>query len=192
MTRVAVLLSRVFAFFLHYSPLRNWSTTKDSSAISTWVKSLAAIFDIDRLVSLDVAWWPFEVTTFIEKRFRGKQITVFEWGSGASTIWMLKRGYKVTSVEHDEWWAQKVLDKARELGLKFDSVIQLPNQSKDPRIGSNKNGFANLDFYDYVNQIAGYGLFDLIVIDGRARVECLLAAKSHLKKDGIILFDNIL
>jgi len=59
-----------------------------------------------------------------------------------------------------------------------------------PRVGSRKRGFEGLDFGDYVDEIHHHGLFDLIVIDGRARAECLLAAKSHLKKDGRILFDN--
>ena len=34
------------------------------------------------------------------------------------------------------------------------------------------------------------GLFDLIVIDGRAREACLDAALSRLSPGGIILFDN--
>jgi predicted O-methyltransferase YrrM len=126
----------------------------------------------------------------IEKSFSGKRVSVFEWGSGASTIWMARRGFDVISVEHDQRWAEAVKLKSQELDLPFESIVKEPTATNSPRAGSRKRGFEGLDFRDYVDEINHYGLFDLIVIDGRARTECLLAAKSHLKKDGKILFDN--
>jgi hypothetical protein len=190
MTTIAVLLSRVFAHLLDSSPLKDWAVTKSPSRIATWIKSLAALFNIDRLVSLDLAWWPFEVMKSLEYRFSGKRVLVFEWGSGASTIWMAKRGYQVISVEHDERWAQEVKLKSQELTIPFESIVKPPMAIKSPQIGSQKKGFKKLNFYDYVAEIHKYGLFDLIVIDGRAREHCLVAARTHLNKDGIILFDN--
>ena len=190
MTGIAVFISRVFARILENSPLSKWATTKSPSTLANWVKSLAAIFDIDRLVSLDFAWWPFKAMELIEARFSGSEVSVFEWGSGASTIWMARRGYQVVSVEHDQKWEVAVRFKAQELNLSYKSVIKTPITSSSPQVTSLKSGFEGLDFHDYVAEIHKYELFDLIVIDGRARVNCLIAARSHLKPGGIILFDN--
>ncbi len=190
MTKLAVLLSRMLALLLNYSPLKKWAVTPSDSARISWAKSLTAIFNIDRLVALDLAWWPFDVMKAIEKSYAGKRVSVFEWGSGASTIWMARRGFDVISVEHDERWAEAVMLKSQELAIPFKSIVKEPIPARSPRVASQKRGFEGLDFSDYVDEIHNHGLFDLIVIDGRARTECLLAAKSHLKKDGKILFDN--
>ncbi len=190
MTKIVIFLSWGFSQLLDNSPLKNWAVTRSGSQFGNWIKSIAAIFNFDRLVSLDLAWWRFEVMKFIENRFSGREVSVFEWGSGASTIWMIKRGYQIISVEHDQRWAQEVKLKSQELEKPFDLITKVPFITKNPRVGSLKKGFEELDFYDYVACINEYGLFDLIVIDGRARVNCLMAAISHLKKDGIILFDN--
>jgi hypothetical protein len=190
MTKLTVLLSRTLALLLNHSPLHKWAVSRSNFALTSWLKSLAAIYSIDRLVSLDLAWWPFKVMKFIEKNFSKKHVSVFEWGSGASTIWMAKRGYQVISVEHDERWAQAVKLKSEELNVAFISTVKVPRLTTSPHVRSQKKGYEGLDFQEYVAEIHKHGLFDLIVIDGRARVDCLIAARSHLKKEGIILFDN--
>ena len=59
-------------------------------------------------------------------------------------------------------------------------------------IFSEKRGFNRRDFADYVDQIVRVGgKFDVIVIDGRARLACLDRALTQLNPDGIIVFDNI-
>ena len=70
-----------------------------------------------------------------------------------------------------------------------------PEPSEHPEIGSAKEGHGKLDFTSYVRHIDRIaasvgGPFDLIVVDGRAREACLLAALPHLADDGIIVFDN--
>jgi hypothetical protein len=60
-----------------------------------------------------------------------------------------------------------------------------------PKVPSVKEGQQGLDFADYVGTIDEVGgLFDVIVVDGRARTACLSAALPHLAPDGMIVFDN--
>ena len=67
-----------------------------------------------------------------------------------------------------------------------------PTPSSNPVVASSKEGNSGRDFTDYVSAIHDPGgAFDLIVIDGRAREACLLAALQHLEPDGAdINFDN--
>jgi len=56
---------------------------------------------------------------------------------------------------------------------------------------SRRLGHHNLEFIDYVQAIDGVdGEFDVVVIDGRARIECFLRAVPRLAPDGMIVFDN--
>ena len=58
-------------------------------------------------------------------------------------------------------------------------------------VPSAKPGHEDLDFASYVGAINDVpGIFDLIVIDGRARAACLEAAVGRLADDGLIVFDN--
>jgi precorrin-6B methylase 2 len=160
------------------------------SRVATWVLSLFAIYDVDELARLDVAWWTFDsvdrVAAFLGERPGAR---VFEWGSGASTLWLAARAGSVTSIEHDAAWAEVLRPKLP--GHASVTVVE-PEPSASPVIGSAKPGHAGLDFSSYVAAIeATEGLFDVIVIDGRAREACLERAVERLAPDGLIVFDNV-
>ena len=160
------------------------------SRSATWVLSLFAIHDLDELVRLDVPWWTFDsrdrVAAFLLHR---PDARVFEWGSGASTLWLSTRAGTVHSVEHDAGWAEAL---APRLPANVDLTVVSPAPTPTPVIGSAKPGHAGLDFSTYVDAIdAVPGLFDVIVIDGRARESCLQRAVGRLAPDGLIVFDNV-
>ncbi len=154
-----------------------------------WLRSLFAIYDIDDMVYLDIPWWTFdaidEVDAFLAHRPGAR---VFEWGSGASTVWLGKRAGEVISVEHDTAWAEQV---ARRIAA-FDHVhLNIAAAADSGRIASSKFGFEGQYFDVYVAKIDAFdGVFDLIVIDGRAREACLSRAISRLSPGGMILFDD--
>lgn len=159
-----------------------------------WFRSLFAVYDFEDMTKLDVPWWSLaamnKVESFLKDR---KNARVFEYGSGASTVWLAKRSGSVTSVEHDENWA-RLVSSHRQLSAAVE-VHCVPGKPildvNDAAIRSHKAGWKNLDFSEYVNALASQkGLFDLIVIDGRARSECLQVAAAKLKPDGMIVFDN--
>lgn len=159
------------------------------SRTGNWLRSLLAVYDLPDLVALDLPWWTFDageaVAAWLAQR-RGAR--VFEWGSGASTLWLARRAASVISVEHDPRWA----DQVRPM-LPGNATVRLVPAATTafPRISSAKSGFSGLDFADYVAAIDGEPTFDLIVVDGRAREACFARALDHLAADGLLVFDNV-
>ena len=162
------------------------------SDLAIWARSLFAIYDIDDMVALDLPWWTFAAIRKVDGFLAGKpEARVFEYGSGASTVWLARRAAEVRSVEHDEGWAAVVRRHLRDFrNVSLEVVRGVPSDGR-PAAASQKPGHAGLDFSDYVARISEVGgRFDLIVIDGRSRAHCLEAAISHLAADGLIVFDN--
>ncbi|GEP36699.1 hypothetical protein NPS01_03620 [Nocardioides psychrotolerans] len=163
---------------------RRWPT-------ALWVRSWFAVYDLDDLVALDLPWWTFEAVEAVEAFLRGRPgATVFEWGSGASTVWLGRRSGTVHSVEHDADWATRmtpVLPPGAHLRLA--PAVRVDGRAT---FGSAKPGFDHLDFTDYVAAIDDVpGLLDLIIIDGRAREHCLERAVHRLSPGGLIVLDNV-
>lgn len=162
--------------------------------IAIWARSLFAIYDIDDMVAIDLPWWSLkavvQVTAFLADRPGAR---VFEYGSGASSVWLARRAATVVSIEHDPLWHQAVAAKLS--GYTNARLILAPpevrSHTDQGRYGSRKAGWQDRTFHDYVHAIDdAHGQFDLIVIDGRSRPACLEAAAKRLKPDGLIVFDN--
>jgi len=170
-----------------------WLEKRSDARWAHWLRSLFAIYDIDQLVALDVPWWTYraidQVDAFLGSR-RGA--TVFEFGSGASTLWLAKRAASVTSIEHDADWYPIVAERTAGLDnvdLRLITTDQIPAQ--DPVYLSLKEGQVGHSFQAYAEAIdATDDKFDLIVIDGRVRAACLRHARPHLAAGGLIVFDN--
>lgn len=157
-----------------------------------WTHSLTKVYDSLEMARLDVPWWTYgavaEVSSWLSARPR--PIRVFEYGSGASTIWLSKRADEVHSVEHHRGFGEMMAPELAGLANVSFRIVE-PVPAATPRVGSRKEGHAGLDFADYVDAIDALdGSFDLIVIDGRAREACLAKAVGRLAPGGIIVFDN--
>ena len=160
-----------------------------------WAFSLTRVHDSAGIADLDVPWWTYgaidAVQSFIDSR-RGR-VRAFEWGSGASTIWLARRVTSVNSVEHHAGFGTAMQERLAEFSNASLEIIE-PVASEQPVVPSLKEGQAGMDFADYVAHIkavaADGGPFDLIVIDGRAREACLTAALEHLAPGAIVVFDN--
>lgn len=162
---------------------------RSASRPARWLRSLFAIYDLDDLVALDLPWWTFSAIDAVETHLATRpQARVFEWGSGASTVWLSRRAAHVTSVEHDLDWAVRVLGQLEgQDHVRLSTVPAAP----DGQVGSAKSGFEGQFFDAYVQAIhKADGPFDLIVIDGRAREACLTEAMKHLAPGGLILIDD--
>jgi predicted O-methyltransferase YrrM len=167
---------------------------KPRGVLAHW-RTLYAIHDVDDLVRLDIPWWTYGAIDAVQSHLEhlGGRARVFEFGSGASTVWLGRRSAEVYSVEHDDFFAgimQRVLVDA---GVS-DTVklIQAPPAtSADPQVRSGRQGEDELDFAEYVEALAqAGGTFDVICVDGRARVACALAAVEYLNPDGIMVWDD--
>lgn len=158
-----------------------------------WIQSLLAIYDIDALIRLDVPWWTYDAIGEVED-FLGfrRDARVFEWGSGASTVWLAKRAGSVASIDHDAPWIEFSRPRLAELGNATVELVPADAKpSPDRRFHSGKAGYRGRSFKAYAEAIHRFpGKFDLIVIDGRARAACLAEAVNRLAEGGMIVFDN--
>ena len=158
-----------------------------------WVRSLFGIYDSVDLVRLDLPWWTFSavdaVNLFLKQRQGG--LRVYEYGAGASTIWLAQRSEQVDSVEHDRHFASIMGPIFKQYPNITVRVLEPTSATPLSIAGSNRKGFTDKAFDDYVVSIDQVeGPFDVIVIDGRSRVACLDRAKPALAPGGIIVFDN--
>jgi predicted O-methyltransferase YrrM len=158
-----------------------------------WAYSLTKVHDSLALAALDVPWWTYGAIAAVMSWFAdrsGRPTRVFEYGSGASTLWLARRASEVHSVEHHRGFGDMMAAELRQ----FDHVtlrIVEPAVSEHPVVASAKEGHQGLDFAEYVAAINSVpGDFDLVVVDGRAREACLSAAQCRLAPGGIVVFDN--
>jgi SAM-dependent methyltransferase len=117
-----------------------------------------------------IPWVTYPFIDFIKERIK-KQHTVFEFGSGNSTLFYAKYAGKVVSVEHDKQWFEKI--------------------SKDTPENSEMI-FCELVYGgDYCRMPVNRGeKFDLVIIDGRDRVNCCEQAIGALSPNGVVVLDN--
>jgi hypothetical protein len=155
------------------------------------LRSLLDVHDADALIRWDLPWWTYDavdaVDAFLASRVNAR---VFEYGSGASTVWLARRSGEVHSVEHDREWAELLRPRLASFSNVTLHEVEAVSSSA-PRAPSGRRGSKHLDFTDYVSTIEQVGgRFDLVVIDGRARTSCLAAAARQISPDGLVVLDN--
>ena len=119
-------------------------------------------------------------------------MSLFKWGSGRSTLFVSRRVKNVISIEYDPEFYSFVKKKLQEKAIQNVELINVQSQNRGEITSHHKN-FRHQYFDDYVHSILAYPdySFDVIIIDGRARNECLENALNKLKNQGVIVFDNI-
>jgi hypothetical protein len=157
-----------------------------------WAYSLVRVHDSLAMTELDVPWWTYRAIDVVDAWLaaRPRPIRAFEFGSGASTVWLARRVDEVHSVEHHRGFAETMSPRLAQ-APNIQLLVVDPVPAAAPAVPSAKEGYTGLDFAEYVATIDRVGgTFDLIVIDGRAREACLMAALPHLANSGIVVFDN--
>lgn len=156
-----------------------------------YVRSLLAIHQLEDMIALDVPWWTYDAIDVIESHIKNHShpLRVFEYGSGASTVWLAKRCGTVRSLEHDAGWfthLQQMLQPYQNVELHLKTPIPGIDEAQyqSPKA-------KHVSFRDYVTQIRSWDqVYDLIVIDGRCRSACLQEVMPFLAPGGIIVLDN--
>jgi hypothetical protein len=107
---------------------------------------------------------------------------VFEWGGGGSTIFFLRKGCRVTTVESSSEWAGHIEAEIRKLAEgvrgRWDLRFVPVTGNSDPAIE------------EYVGQSGVAAPWDLVMVDGWSRLNCLLGALPHVKPHGVLVLDN--
>lgn len=137
---------------------------------SGWKKSAVGRLPVDRNGQV-LPWLTYSIIYFLEGRLQ-KSFSVFEFGSGNSTLWFSRFVKQVISIEHDHNWYQK-------MGSFYEQIANI------------EYSFKQLESGTYQNEILKYHkAFDIIVIDGRERVACSLNSLNALKDNGVVIWDN--
>jgi predicted O-methyltransferase YrrM len=126
-----------------------------------------------------------------------------EFGSGISTVFFAQRSKHVVSIEHFEPWYKKVVDLFKEEGLRNVTYNFIPPVSNSKEQSLQSEVFNQYDlmkyendimweYFDYFRALDAYesGHFDYVLVDGRARPECLVHAIDKLKSGGLMVLDN--
>ncbi len=159
------------------------------------LRTMLAVHDVEDLARLDLPWWTYRATEQVDAFLAGRRgARVFEFGSGASTVWLARRAAEVHSVEHDLAFAGVVRGLVGDHGGVTVHAVpaRVVGPGEQPRVRSERRGYAGHDFSEYVATVERVGgVFDLVVVDGRARFESLRQALPHLAADGLVVFDNV-
>jgi len=94
-----------------------------------------------------------------------KDFRVLEYGSGQSTIEIGNLTKEVISIEHQRNWYDQMSMK---IPGNVKIILKLPNVHYVE--GADCGTYDQ--FKDYINEGRFHGMFDVIFIDGRARIEC--------------------
>lgn len=111
---------------------------------------------------------------FLEDPYLPLNFVSFEWGSGGSTLWLSQRTLEVTSLEHDKEWAEQGRKELEKYGITNVSLV-----------------LRDLDdgYVEYIDDFPNEH-FDIIMVDGRRRSDCLRHAIPKLRGGGALVLDN--
>ncbi len=114
-------------------------------------------------------WYTYPAIEFLEDKVK-PNFKVFEFGAGNSTLWWSQRVSEVISIENDANWFE-------EIKAKMPKNVQI---------------FLRENEQEYAEMISSFpsDYFDVIIVDGANRNQCLELSLNHIKETGLIIFDN--
>ena len=114
-----------------------------------------------------VPWFTYPAIEFLRQRVRPTW-RVLEFGAGGGTSWWCAHAGQVTAVEHHAGWAKSVAAACRA------EIIEASEASAQA----------------YSTAASARGPFEVVVVDGLFRPECLALAPSLLAEGGVIVLDD--
>jgi hypothetical protein len=134
-----------------------------------WLHSLEAGKPIDKDGN-PIPWINYPMIRFLEERLTD-DLNVFEFGSGYSTLFYAKKVKSITSLEYDKNWFElitsmvpknaQLIYKKKDIDGEYCRTIHIANKK-----------------------------YDVIIIDGRDRVNCIKQSFSALSLQGVIILDD--
>ncbi|MFI3290756.1 MAG: hypothetical protein R3Y46_02630 [Opitutales bacterium] len=115
-----------------------------------------------------IPWYTYPAIEYLSA-LDFKDCSVFEFGSGSSSIWWAKRAKEVYSVESSKEYYDRLIENKQDNNTVF--LIDNNDDYSECIVKQNK-------------------IFDIIVIDGKRRLECIEKALPFLSPKGMLIFDN--
>lgn len=165
--KVKTILSLILEPKVLYSllSLRAWGYLIDTG----WFNSFKSGEPLDQDY-LPLPWFTYPSIDFLKERLNN-ELKIFEFGSGNSTLFFLKRVKEIHSAEHVRDWYEKLSKFNIENGEIIFVKSESPSQYLETLRKSNQK-------------------FDIIIIDGIYRNECLVESINHLSEFGVIILDD--
>jgi predicted O-methyltransferase YrrM len=132
-------------------------------------------------------WWPVPAVRYLQGQLP-ERARVFEWGSGSSTIWFVRRDADIVAIESESEWHHRVSQQARGARVRLIEGTESGRVRSEPELRDRGKHF----FDDYVEAIDEFpdSTFDVIVIDGIARCECAKRAAAKVRPHGLVVLDD--
>lgn len=147
-----------------YAVLRRGPLKEDG-----WIRSLTEGMPVDA-DGRPLPWISFPAIDFLARHVK-PEMCVFEYGCGHGTLWWAARVREVVTCEHDAEWIERIRTRA-------------PANVRLLHVPLEVDGA-------YCRTVAETpGRFDIVVIDGRDRVNCARHAITGLRPEGVIVWDN--
>jgi hypothetical protein len=148
----------------------------------------------------EIPWMSFAAIEYL-KTWLHKDMLVYEYGSGGSSLFLSSRVRHLYSVDHDGSWfkdVEAIIEKKNINNISYAFIKPEPVSGTDKDCShpehylSCMGEFKNLSFEKYVKSIDHHphDYFDLVIVDGRARPSCIKHAIPKIKKGGVLLLDN--
>jgi hypothetical protein len=171
MMSIKIIFRKIFIHILNKFDIIGFYTLRRFGPLyeDGWFRSHREQSSVN-LAGEPIPWITYPAIDFIRKRLK-PDMAVFEFGSGGSTKWWGRRVRRVLSVEHDLAWYESVSSS-------LDDNINIVH------IALEYDG-------DYSKYILNYfECFDVVVIDGRDRVNCIKNCLRALTSNGVVILDN--
>jgi predicted O-methyltransferase YrrM len=148
------------------------------------------------LLHPNVPWLTPAAIEFLDAHLKASDVGL-EFGSGRSTLWFARRVARLTSVEHDRAWYERVsrrLAESRVANVEYRLCDSDP--FKDPRpwiTGVSSGSDEGAERSGYVRTIDSFAdaSLNVVLIDGIFRPACALRVIPKLCPGGLLAVDNI-
>jgi len=134
-----------------------------------WIRSYLNGFPVDKYGN-SLPWFTLSFISFLENRLN-KEIKIFEYGAGNSTIYFSSRVNNLTSIESDSEWLNQLKPK-----LPHNCTIESVT-STDPEVYSKR-------IFDFDQK------FDIVIVDAIFRNESMINCIPALSEGGVIILDD--
>uniref|UniRef100_A0A7V2ZLT9 FkbM family methyltransferase n=1 Tax=Ignavibacterium album TaxID=591197 RepID=A0A7V2ZLT9_9BACT len=165
-------INSVKYFLTHPEALKMILSFKESGYLYEvgWFRSLEEKKPVDKDGN-PIPWFTYPAIDFLKDRLN-KDMVVFEYGSGNSTLFFAERVKEIISVETNREWYNKIKSN-----LKSNcKLIFYDNKSAD---------------YKYSETIKQFSRkFDLIIVDALDRNEVIKMALENINQSGVLILDN--
>jgi predicted O-methyltransferase YrrM len=135
-------------------------------------------------IDYELPWWSFRAIEYADHVFPGKSI--FEFGTGGSTIRYAHVCKSITSVEDNKEWLKVVQDKVDSKKITNVSLLYHYFDFDKPK---------DFALSEYLKSYDASKQYDVVIIDGQdqtfnERIDCFKYVESSIKVGGLIVVDD--